>query len=58
MGWIFIQQNKLKKKKSKWISILQGMFGKGDEAAGHKQKQELLDDIHKCTMTVIKVRDL
>lgn len=41
-----------------WISILQGMFGKGDEAAGHKQKQELLDDIHKCTMTVVKVRDL
>lgn len=34
------------------------MFGKGDDAAGHKQKQQLVGDIHKCTMTVIKVRDL
>lgn len=34
------------------------MFGKDDDAAGHKQKQQLVDDLHKCTMTTIKVRDL
>lgn len=34
------------------------MLGKDDEAAGHKQKQDLLNDMHKCTMTMIKVRDL
>ena len=34
------------------------MIGKGGDVAGHKQKQLLVDDIHKCTMTTIKVRDL
>lgn len=34
------------------------MFDKGDDATGHKQKQKLVDDIQKCTMTMIKVRDL
>lgn len=54
----YLEKEIRKEKNSMWISILQGMFGKGDEAAGHKQKQELLDDIHKCTMTVVKARDL
>ena len=58
MGCFLIYQNKLKKQKSKQIKILKAMFGKGDNAAGHKQKQQLVDDIHKCTMTMIKVRHL
>lgn len=57
-GCFVIYQNKFKKQNSKQIKILKTTFGKGDDAARHKQKQQLVDDIHKCTMTTIKMRDL
>lgn len=43
MECFLIYQNKLKKAKSKQIKKLKAMFGKGDDVAGHKQKQQLVD---------------
>lgn len=39
--------------------MLRDRFGKANDAAGHKL-QQLVDGIHihKCTMIMIKVRDL
>lgn len=37
--------------------MLRDRFGKGDDAAGHKL-QQLVDGTHRCTMIMIKVRDL